>query len=49
MSGGPLRPLVLRGGPAELGQAHGAALAAAIREYTAPPEVMLARARSALW
>lgn len=34
MSGGPLRPLVLRGDPAELGRIHGAALAGSIREYT---------------
>lgn len=33
-AGGPLRPLVLRGDPAALGAAHGAALAPAIREYT---------------
>lgn len=34
MSGGPLRPLILRGDAAARGAAHGARLAGAIREYT---------------
>ena len=34
MSGGPLRPMILRGDAAARGAAHGARLAGAIREYT---------------